>query len=432
MQRLLKTAVREAAAGAPGTALIVAITLAGSLLAFVLHSVMLRLGGVETYASFAFLLSAVGTASMAATLGYDALLQQALPALIKSRKGAAARAYLAMALRDGLAASAVIGALGFLILWRLDLPAQGELTAALLAAFLLPLAVAVRLGAATVVAFGRVPASVLPERIVRDGVAILLVVAAASMDWVLTPALAMFALVMGLGVAAALLVRGWRRDLAPVLAGSLSPGASAPAALLRLHAGTLAVIGALSYGLQRAPLIVGFIVLQKAEAAAMAIAVALAELVGFTLTAVMLRLVPRIGVAAAAPRGALSSLLVQSMALGTAGGLVACLCLWLALPIFSRIFGPAMDQAVFLLAWLAAAQLLRCFAGASVQVLCALGRHGVVLAAFLAANTAFAIAAWAGYLQTAADFARFSLAASACAYAALLLAAIAATRRAES
>jgi len=165
-----------------------------------------RTVGAPSYGVYSYVLAWMALLAYVATLGFDVVLLRFVPAYSAKEQWSLARGVLQFALRSSLLVAMAISICGATVVSLLP---DNEFTTSLEIAFaILPLTVLCLLGGAAVRALGGVISAVAPERLVRDGLMLVIVLLAGAFG-VTSPdaSTVLSALLVSTAVAAALL--GW-------------------------------------------------------------------------------------------------------------------------------------------------------------------------------------------------------------------------------
>ena len=140
-----------------------------------------RLIGPRNYGVYSYVLAWTSVLAYLATLGFNVSLLRFVPAYRANGRLDLARGVIKFALQRSLAAAALFGVIGAaLVFLSSDNSQNGLEISNLLGMAAVPLITAYALGATLVRAFGGVVSALLPERIVRDGLLLVLVGIAAK------------------------------------------------------------------------------------------------------------------------------------------------------------------------------------------------------------------------------------------------------------
>ena len=150
------------------------VLVAGAALSFGVQLGTVRLIGAESFGIFAYVIAWVTMLAYISTLGLSTSLLRLLPSYRVQGDWARAHGVMRFAFRGGALTGIAVAALA-IIAERLVLQTQGELAHALLiGAIVVPLMTLRLIGASALRAFGAIIVSMLPERILRDSVAFLI------------------------------------------------------------------------------------------------------------------------------------------------------------------------------------------------------------------------------------------------------------------
>ena len=153
------------------------VLVAGAALSFGVQLGTVRLIGAESFGIFAYVISWVTMLAYISTLGLNTSLLRFLPTYRVQGDWTRAHGVVQFAFRGGTLTGIVLAALAIGV-ERLVVHAQGELGRTLMiGAIVVPLMTLRLIGASALRAFGAIIVSMLPERILRDSVAFLLLAA---------------------------------------------------------------------------------------------------------------------------------------------------------------------------------------------------------------------------------------------------------------
>ncbi|MDB5658131.1 MAG: hypothetical protein JWS10_746 [Cypionkella sp.] len=153
------------------------VLVAGAALSFGVQLGTVRLIGAESFGIFAYVIAWVTMLAYISTLGLSTSLLRLLPTYRVQGDWARAHGVMRFAFRGGTIAGIGVAALA-IAAERLVLHAQGELArASLIGAIVVPLMTLRLIGASALRAFGAIIVSMLPERILRDSVAFVILAA---------------------------------------------------------------------------------------------------------------------------------------------------------------------------------------------------------------------------------------------------------------
>ncbi|CAN1495543.1 RfbX Membrane protein involved in the export of O-antigen and teichoic acid [Rhabdaerophilaceae bacterium] len=361
---------------------VIAIAVAGSAIALGLHVLIARVAGPATYAAFAFLVSLINVIAMIALLGYDIRIPQELPAQLAAGAHGSIKKLLGRALLDSLVVGAVAALVAGAFLWPRVTSGEFPISDLMISALVILALILARLGTSIATATGQLFAGMWPERLLRDSIAIAVILLLVAISG--TPSLSQIMLASLSGAAATCLA---------VLLGQTQMLPLARAMFQRSHDGAeasghdrpttlrLALASVASYIMMRSPLLVGAVSLPFADLALFSAGIALAELAGFGVTILAFLLMPDISRAQAAGRSAhVARLFARGWVLSVVATLASTAFLLMFQPIFAAAFGAGFERLSEVLLWLCLAQVARSFAGNAVQVMNARGQEGLVLA----------------------------------------------------
>lgn len=156
------------------------VYIAGAGLTSLAQLLIARLIGPRNYGIYSYVLAWTSMLAYLATLGFNVSLLRFVPAYRASGRLDLARGVIKFALHRAMVASVLFGVSGGAVILLLsDHSQKGFETSNLLGVVAVPLVAAYALGATLVRAFGGVVSALLPERIVRDGLLLVLVAIAA-------------------------------------------------------------------------------------------------------------------------------------------------------------------------------------------------------------------------------------------------------------
>ncbi|UCI22446.1 oligosaccharide flippase family protein [Mesorhizobium sp. B2-1-8] len=157
------------------------IYIAGAGLTSVAQLLIARLIGPRNYGIYSYVLAWTSVLAYLATLGFNVSLLRFVPAYRANGRLDLAKGVIAFALRWSLTTATLLGLLGAtLIFFYSDHSQKGLVVSNFLGMAAVPLITAYALGATLVRAHGGVVSALLPERIVRDGLLVILVGIAAK------------------------------------------------------------------------------------------------------------------------------------------------------------------------------------------------------------------------------------------------------------
>ena len=352
---------------------VLGVIAAGAGTALLLHVVVARLGGTETYATFAVAWAALNLAAVAAVLGYD---QLALAVAAGERP--LARAFARTAAREVAFLGAAISIAGLLSLAAAGAhpAAAAGLLAVAPAIAAVPLIAATRVLAALVAADGGVLRAIWPERILRDLLILAVVIGVAAMTGGITVLTVFLAAATASAVVLAIML-GQAHARFRLAGGGPLPAVPLPA--WRRKALALGLSSFSFQAMQRMPVLLAGILFLPDETARIAAALSVAELAGFPIVAVVAALNPEL---AAHRRGAdvggLARIHRASIALGFFGGLAAAAVLSALGPFVLSWFAVGAERTLLLV--FVFAHVLRSAFGVSTQVLLVCGHVPLVWA----------------------------------------------------
>lgn len=161
---------------AQASAFALVVYVCGAGLTSLAQLLIARLIGPRNYGIYSYVLAWTSILAYLATLGFNVSLLRFVPAYRASGDLDLARGVIKFALQRSLAVAASFGVIGAtLVILFSDHSQRGFEISNLLGAVAVPLITAYALGAALVRAFGGVVSALLPERILRDGLLLLLV-----------------------------------------------------------------------------------------------------------------------------------------------------------------------------------------------------------------------------------------------------------------
>jgi O-antigen/teichoic acid export membrane protein/thymidylate kinase len=161
---------------AQASAFALVVYICGAGLTSLAQLLIARLIGPRNYGIYSYVLAWTSILAYLATLGFNVSLLRFVPAYRASGDLDLARGVIKFALQRSLAIAASFGVIGAaLVILFSDHSQRGFEISNLLGAVAVPLITAYALGATLVRAFGGVVSALLPERILRDGLLLLLV-----------------------------------------------------------------------------------------------------------------------------------------------------------------------------------------------------------------------------------------------------------------
>lgn len=179
-----------------------------------------RLVGLSSYGIYSYALAWVSLLAYGATLGFNVALLRFVPAYSAREQWSLARGVIQFAVGWTLAAAIVLAAAGAGIVAVSSNRLQSELTTSMLIGMAsVPLVTMYLIGATLLRAFGGIVSALLPERVVRDGLLLVLVGLAVAASWLPDAVLVMMALLVSSAVAAGLVCVTMRRLWPPALRG---------------------------------------------------------------------------------------------------------------------------------------------------------------------------------------------------------------------
>lgn len=183
-----------------------------------------RLVGLASYGTYSYAFAWVSLLAYSATLGFNVALLRFVPAYGAKEQWSLARGVIQFAVGWTLMAAIVLAGIGAGIVAISSARPHSELTTSLLIGMAtVPLVTMYLIGATLLRAFGGIVSALLPERIVRDGLLLVLVVlAATAASWRLDAALVMAALLISsavtVGVVCVIMRERWPHALQGVSA----------------------------------------------------------------------------------------------------------------------------------------------------------------------------------------------------------------------
>ncbi|MGO4672196.1 lipopolysaccharide biosynthesis protein [Bosea sp. 2YAB26] len=161
-----------------------------------------RLVGLSSYGTYSYAFAWVSLLAYSATLGFNVALLRFVPAYGAKGEWSLARGVIQFAVGWTLVAAIVLAGIGTGIVAVSSARPHSELSISLLIGMAtVPLVTMYLIGATLLRAFGGIVSALLPERIVRDGLLLVLVVlAATAASWRLDAALVMAALLISSAV----------------------------------------------------------------------------------------------------------------------------------------------------------------------------------------------------------------------------------------
>ncbi|MGX9177916.1 oligosaccharide flippase family protein [Mesorhizobium sp. BHbdii] len=178
------------------------IYIGGAGLTSLAQLLIARLVGSTSYGIYSYVLAWTSVLGYLATLGFNVSLLRFVSAYRANGRLDLAHGVVRFALQRSLAAATLFGMIGAALLYFFSDPSHKELEISqLLGMAAVPLVTASALGAALIRAFGGGVSALLPERIVRDGLLLMLLgVAAFSGSWTLNAPLVMQAVLASSGI----------------------------------------------------------------------------------------------------------------------------------------------------------------------------------------------------------------------------------------
>ena len=182
------------------------IYIGGAGLTSMAQLLIARIVGSTSYGIYSYVLAWTTVLAYLATLGFNVSLLRFVSAYRANGRLDLAHGVIRFALQRSLAAAALFGTIGAALILFFSNPSHKELEISfLLGMAVVPLVTASALGAALIRAFGGGVSALLPERIVRDGLLLVLLgVAALSGSWALNAPLVMQAVLASSGITVAL------------------------------------------------------------------------------------------------------------------------------------------------------------------------------------------------------------------------------------
>jgi O-antigen/teichoic acid export membrane protein/thymidylate kinase len=183
------------------------IYIGGAGLTSLAQLLIARLVGSTSYGIYSYVVAWTSVLAYLATLGFNVSLMRFVPTYRANERLDLAHGVIRFALQRSLAAAALFGVTGAAVIFFFSDPSKSELEISkLLGMASVPLLTASALGAALVRAFGGGVSSLLPERIVRDGLLLVLLgLAALSGSWTLDAPLVMKAVLVSSCITVSLL-----------------------------------------------------------------------------------------------------------------------------------------------------------------------------------------------------------------------------------
>jgi O-antigen/teichoic acid export membrane protein len=161
---------------AQASAFALLVYIGGAGLTSLAQLLIARLIGPHNYGIYSYVLAWTSMLAYLATLGFNVSLLRFVPAYRAGGRPDLARGVIKFALQRSLATGVLFGVIGgALVLFFSDHSQRGFQISNLLGVVAVPLITAYALGATLVRAFGGVVSALLPERIVRDGLLLVLV-----------------------------------------------------------------------------------------------------------------------------------------------------------------------------------------------------------------------------------------------------------------
>ncbi|MER8486313.1 polysaccharide biosynthesis C-terminal domain-containing protein [Mesorhizobium sp. M1322] len=178
------------------------IYIGGAGLTSLAQLLIARLVGSTSYGIYSYVLAWTSVLGYLATLGFNVSLLRFVSAYRANGRLDLAHGVVRFALQRSLAAATLFGMIGAALIYFFSDPSHKELEISqLLGMAAVPLVTASALGAALIRAFGGGVSALLPERIVRDGLLLMLLgVAAFSGSWTLNAPLVMQAVLASSGI----------------------------------------------------------------------------------------------------------------------------------------------------------------------------------------------------------------------------------------
>jgi O-antigen/teichoic acid export membrane protein len=209
---------------ARGSAAALVIYVAGAGLTYCAQFAVARTIGAHGYGVYAYAFAWVTVLAYVSALGFDLSLVRFVPAYLATRAFALVRGVIQYAWRRVATVGCGIALTGVTVI----LTASGELPPDLANAFvvgfaLVPILALLWICAAVLRGFGGVVSALAPDRMVRDGVLLgLILLASAGMGWSIDAPWAMMATVLGSAAGLGLVILTMRR-LRPAAVGAVAP-----------------------------------------------------------------------------------------------------------------------------------------------------------------------------------------------------------------
>jgi O-antigen/teichoic acid export membrane protein len=376
---------------ARGSAAALVIYVAGAGLTYCAQFAVARTIGAHGYGVYAYVFAWVTVLAYVSALGFDLSLVRFVPAYLATRAFALVRGVIQYAWRRVATVGCGIALIGIasILTWSGELPP--DLANTFLVGFaLVPILALLWICAAVLRGFGGVVSALAPDRMVRDGVLLgLVLLASAGTGWSIDAPWAMMATVLGSAAGLGLVILTMRR-LRPAAVGAVAPTYDAPT--WRRTALPLVVIEAAIALMNRmGVLLLGWMV-DTGEAGIYALAFNIAFAVVLPRTAVNALLAPAISDLFVRNDQAALRAIVAKAAFWT---LVGAACIALPLLVFAEpvlaLFGQDFVAGAPTLRILLIGQVIAAAAGSQLHLLTMTGRErsaAVQLVVSVAANAA--------------------------------------------
>lgn len=365
------------------------VLVAGAALSFGIQLGTVRLIGAESFGIFAYVIAWVTMLAYISTLGLSTSLLRLLPTYRVQGDWARAHGVMRFAFWGGTLAGIAVASLA-IAAERFVLHAQGELAhAMLIGAIVVPLMTLRLIGASALRAFGAIIVSMLPERILRDSIAFLILAVLVLGGLAPPNAVTAMAATFATAIITVMFIQRLLISRKPTELASASPyyairdwlRPAVSLTLIMLADTIMSRAGILIIGLRHDTLGAGIF----------AVAFSLAQLVALPRMALSALFAPTVSeLYARADMVALQRLMARSAALSLASTLVVALPLIAGAPILLRWFGPQFATAGPVLIVLVLGQLAAAAAGPQ-QHLFTMTGHERQGAALMAASAAAAL-----------------------------------------
>ena len=385
-----------------------AVLVTGAGVSYVAQVVTARIVGGENFGVYVYALSWMVIAATVSTLGLHVSLLRLVAGYRAAGDWAAIRGVLRFAVRRVAVAGALVALCGAAVTLAAGLGAEPR-TTMLIALAAAPVVALQLVGAALVRSFGSVVASLMPERLGRDFVAVLVL---AALVWLgLAPATAptaISAMMASALVMLAVTVLLARRSSPVELAGA--PPRPAGREWMRPALPLTVIMGA-DVVMARSGVVVLGLLGDARGAGIFAVGFSLAVLTALPRMAVAAGFAPMVAsLHATGDRAGLQALLGRAARLSLAGSICVAVPLLVAMPLLLGLFGPGFSQGAPATAILVGGQLVAAAAGPQQHLMTMTGneRAGAAMhagSALLGLVLCFPLSAWFGFVGTAAGIA---------------------------